>query len=198
MAKKLQKSIKIVFLFFLVFLVAAPYAKALDQKAEIKVYQRFFKATGAESQYDQIVNLMVAQFQQEFSPAIRELAKKMGDATPEEKEKVRQLIEQAIKNYFPKMKVKITSVMPWNELITNVYYPAFSKQFTVSEVEEITKFYESPIGKKYVSAMPTIMQESLTLINQKYAPQLQKISSKLIEEEMKKINQEAENIQKKH
>lgn len=198
MAKKLQKSVKVALLSFLVFLVAIPYAKAADTKAELKVYQKFFKATGAESQYDQIVNLMVGQFQQGFSPAIKEVAKKMEGATPEAREKIRQLIEQAIKNYFQKMRTKITGVMSLNELIANVYYPAFSKQFTVSEIEEITAFYESPIGKKYVSSMPSIMQESMALINQKYTPQLQKISLKLIEEEMDKIKPEIEKLQKKN
>lgn len=198
MTKKSYQTLKIVFLSFLVLLVVVPCAKALDKKAELKVYQKFFKVTGAESQYDQIVNMMVGQFQQGFSPAIREVAKKMEGATLEEKEKVRQLIEQAMKNYFQKMKVKITSVMSLNELITNVYYPAFSKQFTVTEVEQITAFYESPIGQKYISAIPSVMQESMAIINQKYTPQLQKISLKLIEEEMQKIKPEVEKLQKKN
>jgi hypothetical protein len=73
-----------------------------------------------------------------------------------------------------------------------------STHFTVSEVEELIKFYESPLGQKYVSSAPTIMQETSVLINQKYVPQLQKISTKVAEEEMKKIKPELEKLQKKN
>jgi hypothetical protein len=99
-------------------------------------------------------------------------------------------------SYFQKMREKMTEIMSLNELITNVYYPAYSKYFTISEIETLTAFYESPIGQKYVSSIPAIMQESMTIINQKYTPQLQKIAFKLVQEEMEKIKPEIEKIRK--
>jgi len=198
MTVKLRKTIIIAFLSFLIVLATYPYARAQDKKAELKIYQNFFKVTGAESQYNQILNLMVAQLQLGFSAALRELAKKVDDATPEEKERGRQLLEQGMKNYFQRMKVKINEVMPLDELISNVYYPVYSKHFTVAEIEELIAFYESPIGQKYISVTPTLMQESVAIMNQKYTPQLQKIGFKLAEEEMEKIKPELEKLRKKN
>jgi hypothetical protein len=197
MIKKLNKTINIVFLTLLVFLATVPYAKALDKKAELKVYQRFFKATGAEDQYNQILNLVVAQLRQNFSAAIKDVIPKTENATQEEKEKIGQLLNQAMGSYFQKMRAKTAEALPLNELIADVYYPAFSKQFTVEEIDELATFFESPLGKKYISSLPIAMQESFTLINQKYMPQLQKISAKLAEEEMQKIKPEIEKIMKK-
>ena len=197
MAKKIQKSVKIVLLVLLVCLAAVSYATAAETKANLKVCQKFFKVIGVDSEYDQLVSVMVFQFQQDFAPAINEIAKKMEGATPEETDKVKQLIQQAISNYSQKMKGKITNVLSLNELTTNVLYPAYSKQFTTSEIEEITKFYESPVGQKYMSSKTTIMQETQKIIIEKYAPQIQKISQKLIDEEMAKIKTEVEKIQKK-
>ena len=88
--------------------------------------------------------------------------------------------------------------MPVNELINNVYYPAFSKHFTIEEIKEITAFYETPTGQKFISTTPTVMQESATIMNEKYAPQLQKIGDKIAEEELKKIKPDIEKLQKKN
>jgi hypothetical protein len=120
MAKKLQKGIKIVFLLLLVFLAAAPYARAQDKKADLKVYQKFYKVTNAEAQYNQIINLMAAQFQQGFISGFRDAAKKMENATPDAQEKFRQLFAKGMESYAQAMRKKATEVMSLNEL-RNIY-----------------------------------------------------------------------------
>ena len=198
MAKKLPKTLKIVCLSFLVFLAAYPCAQAQDKKEELKVYQKFFKATNIEAQYNQILNVMIVQLQQGFVVSFRETIKNIGDITPEQKEKLKQLFEQSMGSFVKRMKVKIGEVMPLNELINNVYYPVFSKHFTVAEIKELTAFYESPIGQKFISTTPTVMQESTTMMTEKYAPQLQKIGNNIAEEELKKIKSDIEKLQKKN
>lgn len=140
---------------------------------------------------------MAAQFQQGFIAGFRDAAQKMENATPEAQEKFRQLFAKGMESYIQKMRKKATEVMSLNELIDNVYYPALSKHFTVAEVEELIKFYESPVGQKYISVTPTVMQESSALINQKYMPPLQKISVKVAEEELKKISRNWKSCRKR-
>ncbi len=188
----------IVCLSFLVFWATVPCAKALDTKEDLKVYQKFFKATNIEAQYNQIVNVMVVQLQQGFVVSFRGTIKNIGDITPEQQERLKQLFDQSMGSYVKRMKVKIGEVMPLNELINDVYYPAFSKHFTVAEIKELTAFYESPIGQKFISTTPTVMQESTTIMNEKYTPQLQKIGDKIAEEELKKIKPDIEKLQKKN
>ncbi|HEX7455946.1 MAG TPA: DUF2059 domain-containing protein [Candidatus Nanoarchaeia archaeon] len=198
MGKKLSKAIIIVCLSFLVFLATCPYTQAQEKNAEVKVYQKFFKATNIEAQYNQIQNIMIMQLQQGFVLSIREIVKTIGDITPEEQERLKQLFEQAMGSYVKRMKVKITEAMPLNELINDVYYPVFSKHFTVAEVKELTAFFESPIGRKFISATPTAMQEAMSIMNEKYTPQIQKIGVKVAEEELKKVKPEIEKLQKKN
>jgi hypothetical protein len=198
MAKKLPKTMIIVCLSFLVLLATYPCAQAQDKKEELKVYQKFFKATNIESQYNQILSVMIVQLQQGFVVSFRETLKNIGDITPEEQARLKQLFEQSMGSYVKRMKVKIAEVMPLNELINDVYYPAFSKHFTVAEIKELIAFYESPIGQKFISTTPTVMQESTTIMNEKYTPELQKIGSKIAEEELKKIKSDIEKLQKKN
>jgi hypothetical protein len=198
MAKKLPKTMIIVCFSFLVLLATYPCARAQDKKEELKVYQKFFKATNIEAQYNQILNVMIVQLQQGFVVSFRETLKGIGDITPEEQARLKQLFEQSMGSYVKRMKVKIAEIMPLNELINDVYYPAFSKHFTVAEIKELTAFYESPIGQKFISTTPTVMQESTTIMNEKYTPELQKIGSKIAEEELKKIKSDIEKLQKKN
>ncbi len=198
MPKKLPKTIIIVCLSFLVFLTTYPCAQAQDKKEDLKVYQKFFKATNVEAQYNQIIGVMIIQLQQGFVVSFRQNIQNIGDITPEQKEKLKQLFDQSMGSYVKRMKVKIGEVMPLNELIENVYYPAFSKHFTIAEIKELIAFYESPIGQKFTATTPTVMQESTTIMNEKYTPQLQKIGGKIAEEELKKIKPDLEKLQKKN
>jgi hypothetical protein len=201
MTKKSPKIMTLVFvsLLVLIFLAAVPCSQAADKekKEDIKVYQKFYKVTNAEGQYNQIINIMATQFQQGFIAGFREAAKKMENATPEQQTKFRELFQKAMESYTQKMKKKAAEVMPLNDLINNIYYPVLAQHFTEAEVQEMIKFYESPVGQKYISTAPTIMQETSVLINQKYMPELKKISAKVADEEMKKIKPELEKLQKK-
>ncbi|SHG61005.1 DUF2059 domain-containing protein [Chryseobacterium sp. OV279] len=45
--------------------------------------------------------------------------------------------------------------------ITEMYIPIYSKYYTESEVDELIRFYKSPIGQKTLAVLPTIMKESV-------------------------------------
>ena len=38
--------------------------------------------------------------------------------------------------------------------------PIYDKHFSHNDIKELIQFYESPIGKKYLEATPSITQES--------------------------------------
>ena len=45
------------------------------------------------------------------------------------------------------------------EMLAPIYY----KRLTLSDLQEITKFYESPVGKKMAAAQPAIASESMAV-----------------------------------
>lgn len=47
-----------------------------------------------------------------------------------------------------------------DELI-NLVIPVYDKHLSHAEVKELIKFYETPVGKKMISVMPAITQESM-------------------------------------
>jgi hypothetical protein len=44
--------------------------------------------------------------------------------------------------------------------VTDAMVPIYARAFTMEEIQEITKFYESPVGQKIVKQMPKVTQDS--------------------------------------
>ncbi|MDO3427228.1 DUF2059 domain-containing protein [Chryseobacterium sp. APV1] len=47
------------------------------------------------------------------------------------------------------------------EEFSKLYIPIYSKYYTESDLDELIKFYKTPIGQKTISNMPLIMNESM-------------------------------------
>ena len=189
MPRHFKAAAKIYIFSLLIILALVPYVNAGANSEVVRAYQNFFKTTGAEAQYEQMLNIMISQFQQGFGSGLRGAATKDESATPEEKEELMQMIEQAMDSFLKKLRVEIKKLMPFDELVTNIYTPVYAKHFKIEEINKITSFYKSPVGRKFISVVPTLMQESMTMINQKYTLQLQEISGKIAEQEFAKIKE---------
>lgn len=72
-----------------------------------------------------------------------------------------------------------------NSLI-DLMVPIYDKYYSENEIEELTVFYNSPIGKKTIDTLPKLTQESM-LVGQQWGMQMgQKIQAKLKESGYKK------------
>jgi len=53
----------------------------------------------------------------------------------------------------------ISEITP--EKIIEIYAPIYMKYYTEPEMDELIKFYKSPLGQKGISLVPSIMKESI-------------------------------------
>ena len=110
-------------------------------------------------------------------------------AEPASKESVRALMnktgagdvgKQMLKQMIPALKQMIpdapekfwTDVMAEtnaNEMIELVI-PVYQKHLNAQDIKQLNAFYDSPVGKKLVSAQPAIMQETM-MLGQKWGQQ---------------------------
>lgn len=169
---------------------------AADSTEEDKVYNKFFIAVGLEAQYNQIINIMISQFQQGFSTGIQDSIKQKDNISEKDKTEIQKIINESMDSYLQKLKEKFLVTMPFQELERNVYMPVYKKYFTIDEIKEITKFYEGGTGNKFVSLSPTMMQEAVTVFNQNYNQKLMQISKEIAETEFSKMKQALEEITK--
>ena len=56
--------------------------------------------------------------------------------------------------------------------------PIYKKHFSLSDIEELIEFYDSPVGKKFVEKSPLIIQESM-IVGQEWG---EKIAKEFMEE----------------
>lgn len=47
------------------------------------------------------------------------------------------------------------------EILTTMIIPIYDKYYTTEEINKLIEFYQTPLGKKLISTMPQIMQESM-------------------------------------
>lgn len=45
--------------------------------------------------------------------------------------------------------------------LTDLLAPVYEKHMTLADLQELIKFYETPLGKKYAKSIPLITQESM-------------------------------------
>ncbi len=89
---------------------------------------------------------------------------------------------QSLKGAFPKVPEKF-----WSDFMKEVHtdelldliVPVYDRNLTHDDIKQLIKFYESPTGKKYVSVLPKITQESM-VVGQQWGQQLaQKVIAKM-------------------
>lgn len=78
---------------------------------------------------------------------------------------------QVIQNMFASYKKSMPNVPDefWNnfikevnpEVLTTMIIPIYDKYYTAEEINKMIEFYQTPLGKKIISTMPQIMQESM-------------------------------------
>ena len=79
-----------------------------------------------------------------------------------------------IPQMFAMMKQQLPNVELWSEAekemmktlvdyLVEMLAPIYHKRLTLSDLQEITKFYESPVGKKMAAAQPAIASESMAV-----------------------------------
>lgn len=98
-----------------------------------KTLKKMFKVSGTEESYQTVIKQMFTMFRQQYSD-------------------VESDVWDDLEKEFSK-----TSL---NDL-TEMLVPVYSKYMTLEDLQELIKFYETPVGKKFAKNSPLIMQESM-------------------------------------
>ena len=88
-----------------------------------------------------------------------------------------------------KMSEEVKAELSW-EKMRDLYQQVYAESFTQPEVDGLIAFYESPAGKAFVAKMPTVMQKSMALMQQRMTPMVQHLQQSLQEtvQEIQKKN----------
>jgi hypothetical protein len=141
--KKLSLLLLFLSLTFAATAFAAPADEAATQASKRQAVLRLLEATDAK----QITNQMIAPVQAIVDQQFNEQ-----DFPPESKETVQKLKGE--------LKAWVAQQMSWDN-VKDIYIDVYAEVFTEQELNEITAFYQTPLGKKMLQKMPALVQTTL-------------------------------------
>lgn len=138
-----MKSAKLVLLGIFCTFLAAGAARAAEVPAEKRAaIEHLLELTGARAMATQLVDAMTRHFAQTIRQQNPNVPQYVIDAIPEEVSAV------------------FTEGLP---ALTEMLIPIYDKYFTLEELQGLSDFYGTPLGKKTITVMPSLMQESVRI-----------------------------------
>lgn len=127
--------------------LAAAFAQQPGDPATKEDVQKLFEIQNSRKMFDSIMTAMKQQI-----PALTQSAvgKQLPNATAEQTAQLNAFVSDSMEKMFQNM--------PFDELMAAML-PAYQHHFTHGEIQELIRFYSSPVGKKLLTEMPAIMTE---------------------------------------
>ncbi len=138
---------------------ATPSPLALDP-AHVTAAKRLMKAFGIEEAFGTLTTLML----QQIEAGLTARAQTDPKFTPERRTELLEKIKE--------LKVIMPQRIDFPKILTEVTTETFAKCFTVKELDEMSAFYENPIGQRFGKEFSQNYQESFQLIMKGIEPKI--------------------------
>ena len=112
-----------------------------DRQARIAAALDMMTVAGSEKQFDQLMPLLVANMTRAF----------IGLA-PGAAAEIRQVMGEVVKRFADRKREMV-------EKIAELY----AAELTLEELQELTRFYKSPVGAKFVAIQPSLGRQTIAL-----------------------------------
>lgn len=140
------------------FMMAMLFCVALGQSAlaqkqpsddALEAARALIEASGAASQFDQVIPLMTGPMMQAFI-----------SLAPQRAGEIREVMAEMVKRFSARK----------GELIDQIA-GIYAKRMSAEDMREVARFYQSEIGRRMVGAQPQILQESF-LVGQQWGARI--------------------------
>jgi hypothetical protein len=148
--------------------LAGPAAAQQPSAAQIQIARDIVEASGANRSFEPIVPSILQQAVAMFVQQNPDLQQALIETA------------QTIRPEFDKRRVEIV------EIVSRVY----ASRFTEAELKELLAFYRSTVGRKYVSILPSVLDESFNRTQQWSA----KISEEIVNRMRAEMKRRGHNI----
>ncbi|MBU8934360.1 MAG: DUF2059 domain-containing protein [candidate division Zixibacteria bacterium] len=129
----------------LLFLAICTTCSMAGEASHKKTALELLEITNAEETFDQMLTSMESMMEQQLIAT---------DLTQEAKE-ASQAMQKEMMDW-------MSGFFSWEQL-REQYADIYVEVFTEGELKELIEFYQSPIGQKFLSKMPDIIQKSMEL-----------------------------------
>jgi uncharacterized protein len=145
-----------------------------EQKAAVK---ELLDAMNFKQVLSQMGNMMTQQMPQMMEKML-ESAPGMSKMTPDEKVEARKMVQQASSDSLKSVN-EIYNDPQIVQGFEDIMARAYAKHFSTAEIRATTAFYVSPAGKKALTIMPQMMQETMPEMMAMMAPRMNAMMEKV-------------------
>ena len=155
-----------------------------------QLIQELIELTGGEKLFRQVSQVTAAQLEQDFQAIIESIPSESIGVSASQKQELLQTLSQDISRIANLYNQRLMEKINFNQIIENVYYPLYDKYYTEEDLQAMINFYKTPTGKKTISVMPQLLQESIQRVSQIIHPQAVQIFQEIFEQEMQRLNRQ--------
>jgi hypothetical protein len=141
-----------------------------------------FELTGGERSADQMIDVLLAQMEQSQGAMIEQVVAGTSGLSPEEQSELREHLGGA-QGFFAKFRTRLPERIDFQELMQGVVMPIYDRYFDEEDLREMVAFYRTPAGRKAVSTLPQITQETMQGVAERVQPQILGLVQEIIAEE---------------
>jgi hypothetical protein len=153
-----------------------------------KLIRELIEITGGEKLFRQVSQITSAQLQQEFGGILESIVPERSGISPEKKQQMIKQINQDMTRIMTQYNQRLMEKLDFNQIMEKVYYPLYDKFFTEEDLQTLIDFYQTPTGKKTISVMPQLLQESIQRFSQIIQPQATQIFKEIFQQEIDRFN----------
>ena len=165
-------------------LAQVPTAVDGEQKTAVK---ELLDAMNFKQVLSQMGNMMTQQMPQ-IMEKMMESAPSISKMTPEEKVEARKMAQAASESSLKSLN-DIYNDPQIVQGFEDIMARAYAKHFTTTEIKATTAFYTSPAGKKALTIMPQMMQETMPEIMAMMTPRMNAMMEKAAKDVVAQIEQ---------
>jgi hypothetical protein len=153
-----------------------------------ELIKEFLAVTGGTQNINAIMDAMMRQNEEELPKLLARINSSGEKRSPEEQaareREVKEIavrVNKRLRDFFQQIN--------YAQAIDDITAFTFNKYFNESELKELIAFYKAPAGKKMIELMPVLLMESMTKMNETLLPKIQQEMDKIINDELKGMEQ---------
>ena len=161
----------------------APAASAAPSTAADSAVSAAVRKMLIAMDYQRILKASMGNFSESMRPIMEAGARHSIDNDPNLNEAQR---EQAIKDLdaaLPQGVAKLEAILDdpvvINEMI-EAMVPLYARTFTLQEIEQMTAYHSSPVGKKAMTALPRLMDEAMEVVQRVLMPRIDAATNSIL------------------
>jgi hypothetical protein len=153
-----------------------------------QLIRELIELTGGEKLFRQVSQITTAQLQQEFTGILESIVPENSGISSEKKQQMINQINQDMSRILTQYNQRLMEKLDFNQILEKVYYPLYDKFFTEKDLQTMIDFYQTPTGKKTITVMPQLLQESVQRFSQIIQPQATQIFKEIFQQEIDRFN----------